>query len=249
MLMPAHPNSTRRTAAGRSADPAGRLGSHGRLAGRRHHRRRRDRRSPGAGGRLGPAGAAGWACRRGGGRLAAGFCVPRDTRVARRRQGRAGRRWHAPPAAPARLGRGDAIPHGIPPCSVEPGPGGRRAAHLRSEAGRGHAPFPAPYCAPWPSTAGSRRAATGARRDPKTCRETVTDYDRRFQPARLSHLGFLIGSHGPQCLGIPPRNWSVGSDTEEVTGSNPVAPTITLLTSGNAAAPFPAPDRGGIEST
>jgi hypothetical protein len=137
MLMPAHPNSTRRTAAGRSADPAGRLGSHGRLAGRRHHRRRRDRRSPGAGGRLGPAGAAGWACRRGGGRLAAGFCVPRDTRVARRRQGRAGRRWHAPPAAPARLGRGDAIPHGIPPCSVEPGPGGKAGGTPTQRSGAG----------------------------------------------------------------------------------------------------------------
>jgi hypothetical protein len=63
-----------------------------------------------------------------------------------------------------------------------------------------------PNCAAWPSTVGSRRAATGARRDPKTCRQTVTNHDRRFHPARPSHLGFLIGSHGPQCLGVPPGN-------------------------------------------
>jgi hypothetical protein len=41
----------------------------------------------------------------------------------------------------------------------------------------------------------------------------------------MAHLGFLTGSHGLQRCGIPPGNWSVGSDTEEVTGSNPVAPT------------------------
>jgi hypothetical protein len=148
------------------------------------------RRTPGAGGRLGSAGAAGWAGRRGGGRLAAG--VLRHPRAARRRQGRAGHRPHAPPAAPARLGRVDAIPHGIPPCSSSPGPAGRRAAHLRSEAGRGHAPFPAPYCAPWPSTAGSRRAATGARRDPKICRQTVTDHDRRSPQRKAATSGFSL---------------------------------------------------------
>ena len=85
-----------------------------------------------------------------------------------------------------------------------------------------------PNCAAWPSTVGSRRAATGARRDPKTCRQTVTDHDRRFHPARPSHLGFLIGSHGPQCLGILPGKCSVGSDTEGAGGSNPVAPTTVL---------------------
>jgi hypothetical protein len=48
------------------------------------------------------------------------------------------------------------------------------------------------------------RQAINACKDRKTCRQTVTDYDRRFYPARPSHLGFLIGSHYPQCLGIPP---------------------------------------------
>ena len=66
--------------------------------------------------------------------------------------------------------------------------------------------LPAPYCAPWPSTAGSRRAATGACRDPKTCRQTVTDHDHRSAQRKVAYLGFLTGSHGPQCLGIPPRN-------------------------------------------
>jgi hypothetical protein len=38
--------------------------------------------------------------------------------------------------------------------------------------------------------AGSRRAATGARRDPKTCRETVTDHDRRSTQRRPLTSGF-----------------------------------------------------------
>ena len=38
-------------------------------------------------------------------------------------------------------------------------------------------------------------------------------------------------------------------DTEEVTGSNPVAPTNKALTSGNAAGPFPSPGGRGEEST
>jgi hypothetical protein len=39
------------------------------------------------------------------------------------------------------------------------------------------------------------------------------------------------------------------ADTEEVTGSNPVAPTNMTLTSGNAAGPFPSRGRRGEEST
>jgi hypothetical protein len=39
------------------------------------------------------------------------------------------------------------------------------------------------------------------------------------------------------------------ADTEEVTGSNPVAPTIKALTSGNGAGPFPSCGRRGEEST
>jgi hypothetical protein len=39
------------------------------------------------------------------------------------------------------------------------------------------------------------------------------------------------------------------ADTEEVTGSNPVAPTNKALTSGNAAGPFPSHGRRGEEST
>jgi hypothetical protein len=89
--------------------------------------------------------------------------------------------------------------------------------------------LPVLYCAPWLSTAGSRRAATGARRDPKTCRQTVTDRDRRSTRRTAAYLGVLTGSHGLQCLGIPPGNCSVGSDTEEDGGSTPPAPTICAL--------------------
>src|SRR5215218_11343198 len=71
---------------------------------------------------------------------------------------------------------------------------------------------------------GSRRAATGACRDPKICRQSVTDHDRRSTQREAAYLGFLSGSHGPQCPGVPPGKCSVGTDTEGVTGSNPVAP-------------------------
>ena len=61
---------------------AGRLGPHGRLASRRHHRRRRARNRPGAGGRLGPPGAAGRGGRRHPGcGLRLRFRVSRDGRA------------------------------------------------------------------------------------------------------------------------------------------------------------------------
>jgi hypothetical protein len=82
-----------------------------------------------------------------------------------------------------------------------------------------------PYRAAWPSTVGSRWAATRARRNPKTCRQTMTDHDRRSTQREAAYLGFLIGSHAPQYLRIPPRQCSVGSDTEEAGGSTPPAPT------------------------
>src|SRR5215207_5993788 len=44
-----------------------------------------------------------------------------------------------------------------------------------------------------------------------------------------AYLGVLTGCHGLQCLGIPPGNCSVGSDTEEDGGSTPPAPTIPTL--------------------
>jgi hypothetical protein len=43
---------------------------------------------------------------------------------------------------------------------------------------------PASYCAPWPSTAGSRRAATGPCRDAKTCRQTIVNGSRMWTPWR-----------------------------------------------------------------
>jgi hypothetical protein len=94
--------------------------------------------------------------------------------------------------------------------------------------------FQASCCAPWPSTAGSRWAATGARRDPEVCRQTVTDHGRRSAQRTAAYLGFLAGSHGLQYLGFPPGKCSVGSDTEEDGGSTPPAPTTPSLTSGNA---------------
>jgi hypothetical protein len=62
-------------------------------------------------------------------------------------------------------------------------------------------------------------------------------------------LRFLTGPHGLQCLGIPPGKRSVGSDTEEVTGSNPVAPTSKTLTSGNATKPSASARPQSEEST
>jgi hypothetical protein len=59
----------------------------------------------------------------------------------------------------------------------------------------------------------------------------VMDHDRRSTQRKVAYLGFPTGSHNPQRLGIPPENCSVGPDTEEVTGSNPVAPTTPGLTS------------------
>jgi hypothetical protein len=76
---------------------------------------------------------------------------------------------------------------------------------------------------------GSRRAATGTRRDPKTCHQIVTDRDRRSTQRTAAYLGFPTGSHNPQRLGIPPGNCSVGSDTEEDGGSIPPAPTMPAL--------------------
>jgi hypothetical protein len=56
----------------------------------------------------------------------------------------------------------------------------------------------------------------------------MTDHDRRSTQREAAYLGFLTGSYGLQCFGFPPGKCSVGSDTEEVTGSNPVAPTTVL---------------------
>jgi hypothetical protein len=47
--------------------------------------------------------------------------------------------------------------------------------------------------------------------------------------------GFLTVVHDSLTLQCTGRIVGVGSDTEEVTGSNPVAPTNKALTSGNAS--------------
>jgi hypothetical protein len=74
---------------------------------------------------------------------------------------------------------------------------------------------------PW----GSRRAATGAGRDPQTCRQTVMDRDHRVCRSRAADLAFLTRSHGPQRCGLPYVESRCRSRTEEVRGSNPLTST------------------------
>jgi len=73
-----------------------------------------------------------------------------------------------------------------------------------------------------------RRQKVGKRAFPLTARE-------RFPFA--STVGADLGKRRVA------QRFPVFSDTEEVTGSNPVAPTNKTLTSGNAAGPFPSHGR------
>jgi len=72
---------------------------------------------------------------------------------------------------------------------------------------------------------GSRRAATRAGRDLKTCRQTVMDRDHRVCRSRAADLAFLTRSHGPQRCGLPYVESRCRSRTEEVRGSNPLTST------------------------
>jgi len=78
------------------------------------------------------------------------------------------------------------------------------------------------------SASGSRRAATGAGRDPQTCRQTVMDRDHRVCRSRAADLAFLTRSHGPQRCGLPYVESRYRSRTEEARGSNPLTSTPNL---------------------
>jgi hypothetical protein len=81
---------------------------------------------------------------------------------------------------------------------------------------------------------GSRRAATGAGRDPQTCRQTVMDRDHRVCRSRAADLAFLTRSHGPQHPGVPWGKAQRRSRTEEARGSNPL--TSTPISAGQSVA-------------
>jgi hypothetical protein len=94
--------------------------------------------------------------------------------------------------------------------------------------------------------AGSRRAATDARRDREPHRDTVKDRDRRFRPARAPHLAVLTGCHDPQQWGLPCGTSPCRSRTEEARGSNPLTSTAQRPWSPawRIASAGPAPPQG-----